>query len=85
MENIIKWYLTLLVISIATLPITTKLFKNLKDGGYIFTKTVGLAISRLDNVVSFYSTFAKIHHLEYLYMFDPYYSSFYDNSTKGKK
>lgn len=58
MLNILQWYLVMLLFSIVTLPISIKLFKNFKDGGYIFSKVIGLGISRICNVVVFYITYS---------------------------
>ena len=52
MLYIIQWYLVMLLFSIVTLPISIKLFKNFKNGGYIFSKVIGLGISRICNVVT---------------------------------
>lgn len=50
MLNILQWYLVMLLISIVTLPVSIRIFKNFKDGGYIFSKVIGLGVSRIYNV-----------------------------------
>ena len=41
----LKWYGTLLLITIGALPLTYKLFAKFSDDGYIFAKPIGIAIS----------------------------------------
>lgn len=44
-QYFIQWYTMLAIFSIVTLPMTVKVFKKFKDGGYIFSKAIGLAFS----------------------------------------
>ncbi len=44
-QYFIQWYLALAIFSIAALPITVRIFRKFKDGGYIFSKVIGLAFS----------------------------------------
>jgi len=41
---ILKWFLALFVIGIAFLPLTSSVFENFKDKGYIFSKIIGIAL-----------------------------------------
>lgn len=66
----IKWYGMLLVLGIISFPISLKLFKNFKNGGYIFSKTIGLAISRIYNVANVYTTYIKVQHPKFLFLCD---------------
>ncbi len=43
--NTLKWYLILILLTISALPITTIIFQNFKDKGYIFSKTIGILLS----------------------------------------
>jgi YYY domain-containing protein len=40
-----SWWLTMLVLGIGFMPFTHKLFSNFHDNGYLFSKTIGIAIS----------------------------------------
>lgn len=44
---IVKWCLTLLTIGVIFYPLTLIIFKNFHDGGWIFSKVLGIAISSL--------------------------------------
>ena len=41
----LKWYGTLVLITIGALPLTYKLFAKFSDDGYIFAKPIGIVIS----------------------------------------
>ncbi len=45
MAEIMKWWMTLLVLGIAFFPLSAFLFRRFTDKGYIFGKVLGLAIS----------------------------------------
>ena len=49
--NTLKWYLILILLTISALPITTIIFQNFKDKGYIFSKTIGILLSDRKSVV----------------------------------
>ena len=40
-----SWWLTLLLLGISFYPLTSLIFKRFEDGGYLFSKTIALAIS----------------------------------------
>jgi len=42
---VILWWLTLLSIGVAFLPLTLRLFKGFYDGGYLFARLLGLLLS----------------------------------------
>ena len=44
-DNIIKWYLMLILMTIAGLPLTLYLFDNFYDKGYIFSKVIGILLT----------------------------------------
>ena len=54
-SQVFKWWLTLLIVGIAVTPFTLIVFRNFHDGGWIFGKTIGLAISAW--LVWFFSSF----------------------------
>jgi uncharacterized membrane protein len=43
-QAVLQWWLTILILGIAFLPLTFALFKNFFDKGYIFSKLIGLGI-----------------------------------------
>jgi YYY domain-containing protein len=43
-QAVLQWWLTILILGIAFLPLTFSLFKNFFDRGYIFSKVLGLSI-----------------------------------------
>jgi len=42
---VLQWWFVLLLIGIGFLPLTTRLFRNFFDKGYIFSKPIGLAVT----------------------------------------
>ncbi len=40
-----QWWFTLFVIGIVFLPVSSLIFKNFHDGGFLFSKTIGIAVS----------------------------------------
>lgn len=45
MNSFLMWWLTLLVLGIGFMPLTMVVFRRFKDKGWLFSKTIGLAIS----------------------------------------
>lgn len=45
MKPFIRWWLTLLALGIIFYPMTGMIFKKFHDGGWLFSKTIGLAIT----------------------------------------
>ena len=45
MTAFLMWWLTLLVLGIGFMPLTMVVFRKFKDKGWLFSKTIGLAIS----------------------------------------
>ncbi len=44
-SDAIIWWLSLLLITAVFYPLTAVLFRNFRDGGWIFSKTIGIAVS----------------------------------------
>ena len=40
-----SWWLTLVILGFSFYPLTSCIFKQFTDGGYLFSKTIALAIS----------------------------------------
>jgi len=45
MNSFLLWWLTLLVLGIGFMPLTMVMFRRFKDKGWLFSKTIGLAVS----------------------------------------
>ncbi len=45
MTSFLMWWLTLLVLGIGFMPLTMVIFRRFKDKGWLFSKTIGLAVS----------------------------------------
>ena len=45
MTSFLMWWLTLLVLGIGFMPLTMVVFRRFKDKGWLFSKTIGLAVS----------------------------------------
>ena len=45
MLNILIWWLVILLLGIVFLPLSNLLFRRFRDGGWLFSKTIGLFIS----------------------------------------
>ena len=43
--HVLRWWLTLLVIGVAFQPFCILLFRHFQDGGWMFAKTIGIAVS----------------------------------------
>lgn len=43
--DVMQWWFTLLLLGVSCLPITGLLFSGFRDGGFIFSKAIGLAVS----------------------------------------
>ena len=41
---VLRWWMTLLLLGLAFQPLTIVIFKNLRDGGWLFSKTLGIAL-----------------------------------------
>lgn len=42
---VLRWWLALLLLGVSCLPVTSLLFSGFRDGGFIFSKAIGLAFS----------------------------------------
>ncbi|MBP5491103.1 MAG: hypothetical protein J6Y10_10990 [Lachnospiraceae bacterium] len=42
---VLRWWLTLLILGLAFQPLTIVIFRNLRDGGWLFSKTLGIALA----------------------------------------
>lgn len=44
-SSFLRWWLTLLIVGLAVLPMTISLFRGFHDQGYLFSKPIGIAIT----------------------------------------
>ena len=43
--QVLKWWMTLLLLGVSCLPLSNLLFSGFHDGGFLFSKSIGLALS----------------------------------------